>query len=208
MTTIVIVSGGLSEESATNRLGAAIETAAHEAADVEVRWVQLRPLARAIADHLVSGFPNPQLAAALNQLEHADAVVALTPTFQGSYAGLFKSFFDLVDTEVLTGVPVLLGATGGTARHSLMTETAMRPLFTYLHALVVPTAIFVATEDWGAASTDAGVAGSQLRQRIRAAVDQLLHLAAGAARTAGRATAETEFSELTDFADVLKSLAG
>ncbi len=205
MTTIVIVSAGLSEESATNRLGAAIETAARETAEVEVRWVQLRPLARAIADHLVSGFPNPELAAALAQLEHADAVVALTPTFQGSYAGLFKSFFDLVDTEVLTGVPVLLGATGGSPRHSLMTETAMRPLFTYLHALVVPTAIFVATEDWGTTS----VAGSPLRARIQTAVGQLLQLSGtGDLSSSRRAAAADEFADVTDFADVLRSLAG
>lgn len=40
------------------------------------------------------------------------------------------------------------------ARHSLVTETAMRPLFTYNHADPVPTAIYAATEDWGAHAAD------------------------------------------------------
>ena len=42
-----------------------------------------------------------------------------------------------------------MGATGGTARHSLAIDHALRPLFAYLGAAVVPTGVFAAAEDWG-----------------------------------------------------------
>ena len=81
----------------------------------------------------------------------ADALIAVTPLYSGSYNGLFKSFFDVLDPGALAGKTVLIAATGGTARHSLALEHAIRPLFSYLRAVTVPTAVFAATEDWGAA---------------------------------------------------------
>jgi FMN reductase len=75
----------------------------------------------------------------------------VTPLYSGSYNGLFKSFFDVLDEEALAGTPVLIAATGGTARHSLALEHAIRPLFSYLRAVTVPTAVFAATDDWGSA---------------------------------------------------------
>jgi len=45
---------------------------------------------------------------------------------------------------------VLIAATAGTARHSLALEHALRPLFSYLRAVVVPTAVFAVAQDWGA----------------------------------------------------------
>ena len=78
----------------------------------------------------------------------------MTPIFTASYSGLFKSFFDVLDHDALAGKPVLIAATGGTARHSLALEHALRPLFAYLRAVVVPTAVYAASEDWGAEGLD------------------------------------------------------
>ena len=61
-------------------------------------------------------------------------MVAVTPAFNASFSGLFKSFFDVLPEETLTDMPVMIAATGGTERHSLVLEHAMRPLFSYLHA--------------------------------------------------------------------------
>ena len=113
--------------------------------------------------------------AALDSLAGADAVIAVTPVYQGSYSGLFKTFFDVVDRESLRGTPVLLAATGGTARHSLVLEYAMRPLFAHLGASPVGTGVFAASEDWGAA----GAAGQGLTARIERAGTELARLAAG-----------------------------
>ncbi|MFF9049526.1 CE1759 family FMN reductase [Streptomyces erythrochromogenes] len=152
---IVVVSAGLSSPSSTrllaDRLAAAtLEHLEHlEHVDAETEVIELRELATEIAQHFVTGFPPARLAAALDAVAAADGLIAVTPVFAGSYSGLFKSFFDLIDKDSLTGKPVLLGATGGTARHSLVTEHALRPLFTYLRALVLPTAVYAASEDWG-----------------------------------------------------------
>jgi FMN reductase len=61
---------------------------------------------------------------------------------------MLKSFVDVLDDSALDGKPVLLGATGGSARHSLVIEHAIRPVFTFMRAVVVPTAVFAATDDW------------------------------------------------------------
>ena len=76
----------------------------------------------------------------------------MTPVFNGSYSGLFKLFFDALDEGAMKARPVLLAASGGTARHSLAIDHAMLPLFFYLKASVAPTAVFAATDDWGADS--------------------------------------------------------
>ncbi|GAA3733316.1 FMN reductase [Streptomyces tremellae] len=153
---LVAVTAGLSKPSSTrlltDRLVAAVTGHLGAGAPAGVRVVELRDLAVDIANHLVSGWPSKALGEALDAVSGADALIAVTPVFAGSYSGLFKSFFDLLDPDALTGTPVLLAATGGTPRHSLVVEHALRPLFSYLHALTLPTAVFAATDDWGAAA--------------------------------------------------------
>ena len=65
----------------------------------------------------------------------------------------------MVERDGLAGMPTLLAATGGTARHSLAIDHAMRPLFAYLNAAVVATGVYAAAEDWGRAGipADAGL---------------------------------------------------
>lgn len=152
---IVAVAAGLSSPSSTRLLADRLAGAAGErlAADqdrrVEVEVVELRDLAVDIANHLVTGFPSAGLRKALDTVTGADGLIAVTPVFTASYSGLFKSFFDLVGNTALTGKPVVIGATGGTPRHSLVLEHAMRPLFAYLRAVVLPTSVYAASEDWG-----------------------------------------------------------
>ncbi|KMO94227.1 CE1759 family FMN reductase [Streptomyces roseus] len=146
---VVVVSAGLSSPSSTRLLADRLTAATLAHVDAEPEVIELRELATEIAQHFVTGFPPARLAAALDAVAAADGLIAVTPVFAGSYSGLFKSFFDVIDKDALTGKPVLLGATGGTARHSLVTEHALRPLFTYLRALTLPTAVYAASEDWG-----------------------------------------------------------
>ena len=178
--TVAVVNAGLSDASSTARLGHAVVEALQEAAarrgtGVDTHVVDLRPLSRGIADALTLGFAPPEVQEALDTVTGADALVALTPVYRASYSGLFKSFFDVLDEDALRGTPVLLGATGGTPRHALVTETAMRPLFTYLHAPAVMTALYAATEDWGAHASDSdGLGGARLGRRIRQGAEELL----------------------------------
>ena len=178
--TLAVVSAGLSTPSSTrllaDRLTAATEAALRERGeDVTVEVVELRELARDLADHLVTGFPKPALRSALETVSGADALIAVTPIFSASYSGLFKTFVDVLEQGALAGTPVLLAATAGSARHSLALEHALRPLFSYLRALTVPTAVFAASEDWagGDGSTRA------LSDRIDRAAGELADLVAG-----------------------------
>ncbi|WP_217209601.1 FMN reductase [Streptomyces sp. AC550_RSS872] len=177
---LVAVSAGLSTPSSTRLLADHLaESARSELAaqgyDVETDVVELRELAVAVANNLVTGFPSPQLAAAIETVSGAHGLIAVTPVFTASYSGLFKSFFDLIDPDALTGKPVLVAATGGTARHSLVLEHALRPLFAYLRAAVVPTAVYAASEDWGSGG-DEYTEG--LPARIRRAGGELAALVA------------------------------
>lgn len=152
--TLAVVSGGLGLPSSTRLLADRLTDAAsaelgRSGREVRVLVHELRPLATPVSHHLLSGFPSPALGDALAQVSSADALIAVSPIFSASYSGLFKSFFDLLDPGALAGKPVLIGATGGTARHSLALEHALRPLFAYQRALVAPTAVFAASEDWG-----------------------------------------------------------
>jgi FMN reductase len=164
---LVVVSAGLTQPSSTRLLADRLTASVEARADVDVRVLELRDLAVDIANHLVTGFPSPVLGDALRAVAEADGLIATTPIFTASYSGLFKSFFDLVDSAALTGKPVLIAATGGTARHSLALEHALRPMFAYLHAVVVPTAVYAASEDW---------ASGDLSERIDRAAGELAAL--------------------------------
>jgi FMN reductase len=170
---IVVISSGLSQPSSTrllaDRLSAAVAAAlAARGQTADVRVVELREHARDIANALVTGFPSGALRDALDAVAGAHGVIAVTPTFRASYSGLFKSFIDVLDDDPLAGKPVLIAATGGSARHSLVLDHAMRPVFAYLRAVVVPTSVFAATEDWSGEAQSA-----PLRSRIERAAAEL-----------------------------------
>ncbi|GAA2677985.1 FMN reductase [Nonomuraea recticatena] len=180
---LAVVSAGLSLPSSTRLLADRLTSAlVDRVPEVEVEVIELRDLAVDIANNLVTGFPAARLRAAIDAVTSADGLIAVSPIFTASYSGLFKSFFDVIDHDALAGKPVLIAATGGTARHSLALEHALRPMFAYLRAIVAPTAVYAASEDWGAeglsdrieraASELAGLMGKE--QPVRAQVDEVV----------------------------------
>ncbi len=182
--TIAVVSAGLRDPSSTrllaDRLGeATVRALAGRGVVGQVVTVDLRPVAADMTTALLTGVTSPALRAAADAVTGADGVVAVSPIFSGSYNGLFKTFFDLLDEGTLDGMPVLLGATAGTARHSLAIEHALRPLFAYLGAFAVPTAVFAATDDFGSSDgvrSDDAVA--PLADRVARAGAELAELVA------------------------------
>ena len=159
MTDLTVLSGGLREPSSTrllaDRLAASVtKHLSAQGLSVTTRVVELRPLARTIADAMTLGFANAELEEAFETVAAADGLIAVTPAFNASFGGLFKSFFDVLPEESLTDMPVLIGATGGTERHSLVLEHALRPLFSYLRAIVSPTGVYAATDDFGSSSEE------------------------------------------------------
>ncbi len=201
MTRIAVVSAGLSVPSSTRLLADRLTEATLDAlGEAEVEVIELRPLAHTLADHLLTGFPSGELAAAVEVIRAADGLIVVTPVFTASYSGLFKTFFDVLEPELLDGKPVLVAATAGTSRHSLVLEHALRPLFAYLHAVVVPTGVFAATDDFG----DSG-----LEQRIARAAGELAALVGKVDPTARRRrTVDDELTEPTPFEELLKRAQG
>ncbi|MEV8545889.1 FMN reductase [Streptomyces sp. NPDC051572] len=171
---LVVVSAGLSVPSSTRLLADRLAAAVDRRTPVDIQVVELRDLAVEIAHNLTNGFPGKKLAAALEAVTEADGLIAVTPVFSASYSGLFKSFFDVLEKDALVGKPVLIAATGGSARHSLVLEHALRPLFAYLRAVVVPTGVYAASEDWGAEG---------LPERIDRAAGELAALMQGLSTT-------------------------
>ncbi|MEA9987019.1 MULTISPECIES: FMN reductase [Subtercola] len=175
---LVVVSAGLGQPSSTRLLADRLTTATREhlsllGDEVSVEVIELRDLAHDITNNLLTGFAPPKLQVALDALSSADGMIAVTPIFTTSYSGLFKSFIDVIEPTAVTDLAVVIGATGGTERHSLALDYAMRPLFAYLHAVVVPTAVYAASSDWG---TGAGAGSTALPDRVSRAAGELAAL--------------------------------
>lgn len=178
---IAVVSAGLSEPSTTTKLGNAVASRAVEylrehGRRAEITTIILKDLARQIATASASFQRGDDLVAAMRMLSSCDGVVAASPVFQASYSGLFKSFWDVAERDLMLNRPVALVATAGSERHALVPDTAMRALFAFLHAVETPTAIMAADNDWGAADLDSHIAreGRELGALILSGVRGLL----------------------------------
>ncbi|MGO1838767.1 MAG: FMN reductase [Candidatus Microbacterium stercoravium] len=175
---IAVVSAGLSDPSSTRMLADKIVEATFAELDArgtlhEARVFELRDVAHDITNNLLTGFAPKALADVNAYVTGADALIAVTPIFSTSYSGLFKSWLDALDRDALEGTPVLLGATAGTARHSLAIDYAMRPLFTYLHAEPVSTGVFAASSDWGAEADQVAPLAKRIERAARELADRL-----------------------------------
>ncbi|MER5650996.1 CE1759 family FMN reductase [Streptosporangium sp. NPDC002524] len=200
MTSLVVISAGLSNPSSTRLPADRLATATAETFEgLDVTHVELRGLAHQLTDQLLTGFPAPEPAAAEQVVREADGLIVVTPVFSASHSGLFKTFFDVLETVALDGTPVLLAATAGTARHSLVIEHALRPLFAYLHAVTVPTGVFAATSDF---------AGTDLGSRVLRAAGELAVLmgrtGGSSGVVAGRRHADADLAAATPFDHLLR----
>jgi FMN reductase len=177
--TLVVVTAGTSDPSSTRMLAdrtaeRVAALAAERGAAVRTRVIDLRELASDITTALTSQLVTPKLQQAVDALGAADGVIAAAPVYKAGLSGLFTSFFQVLDNDLLIGKPAVLAATAGTARHALVVDDQMRSLFAYLRTLPVPTSLFAAPEDW---------ADPSLNKRIeRAAFELVLLMESGFAR--------------------------
>ncbi|RYE47509.1 MAG: NADH-dependent FMN reductase [Hyphomicrobiales bacterium] len=216
---LVVINAGVSDPSSTRML---VDRIAQRSLDrlsgaglsTSLAIIDLAPLAIDIAKAIVAGFPSDKLQAAIDTLAGADAIIAATPVYKAGMSGLFKSFIDLVDNDLLIAKPVILAATAGTARHAMVADEQMRPLFAFLRAVPVPTSIFAAPEDWGApdlgkridrAATELTqfVASGVARAITNAAWDGYQHQFAGNAAQAEQSAADVNFDT-----DLMRLAAG
>jgi FMN reductase len=195
---IAVVTAGLTTPSSSRLLADQLSAAVADelsgrGISSRIETIEVRDHAHDLTNNLLTGFPSAELREVLETVEAADALIVVSPTFSASYSGLFKMFFDVLDDQALAGKPVLLAATGGTERHSLVLDFALRPLFAYLKALPVPTGVYAASTDWGP-----NAAG--LRPRITQAASELV-----AALHHETPTKSDPFTNPTPFEDLLNS---
>lgn len=180
--TLAIVSAGTSDPSTTSMLAnriadRAATLAASRGLALQLRFIDLRTLAQDITTALVSRHVSPELQQASDVLRDADALVVSTPVYKAGPSGLFTSFFQVLDNDLLIGTPVVLAATAGSARHALVVDDQLRGLFAYLRTITAPTALFAAPEDWNS---------GDLGKRIDRAAAELLALVSGGFRATVR----------------------
>ncbi|AXE38046.1 CE1759 family FMN reductase [Acidipropionibacterium virtanenii] len=206
---IAAISSGLGRPSSTrlltDRLVAGLKAVG---LDAQVDVVEVREHAHDLVNAELTGMRTQALAAVLDQVARADALVVVAPVFNAHPAGLFQMFFEVLDEGSLAGKPVLIGATGGTPRHSLVLDQTLVPMFHYLHALVAPVSVFAATDDWGSAES--------LDARIGKAVAAFLPLLGARPDTTGGEARETfeegsaaphdDLALTADFEQMMKAL--
>lgn len=176
---VVAISAGTSAPSTSRMLvdQAAQATVARlrdDGRNLAVDVIELQPLAVGITRSIATGFPEAEVQDAIVRVAAADALIVSTPVYKGGMSGLFKSFVDLLDNDLLVATPVLLTATAGSARHAMIVDEQLRPLFAFFRAISLPTSLFAAPDDWGT---------SELGRRIdRAATELAAFIASGVGR--------------------------
>lgn len=216
--TLAVVTAGLSEDSTTTRLGEAIAQAASTTVEnagqhVDIKVIQLRDLANGLTDMMITHVASRAVQDAIDTVLTADGLIAASPTYKAAYSGLFKQFFDVIDESALENLPTVVAATGGSPRHSLVLDTAMRPLLSYLKALVLPLGIYAASEDWGHNDLQRRIdrvgasLGAMLLAGSRGSAGSTDGASQGdAARPGLRREVKDEFSDVPDFASLLASV--
>lgn len=171
MIDLVAVNAGLGEPSSTRMLVdrlVAATSAALGGNRVDATTIDVRDSAVDLGRSMAAGFALGEARTAIAAVEKADALIVASPVFNASYSGLFKTLFDLVDVDAMAGTPVLIAATGGSPRHSMVLDFALRPLFSYLRTVVMPTGVYAANQDWSGSAGEVG-----LSERIDRAAREL-----------------------------------
>lgn len=171
---IVALVGSTSERSRTQALTEALIGALSARVPARTERLLLRELAPHLLADVGQATPSAPVQQALTALTQADLVIAATPVYKGSYAGLFKHLIDLIPPEALVGHPVLLAATGGSDRHALVVDHQLRPLFAFFRAQTVPSAVYGAEADFDGAAVHSTALWSRIDEAAEQAAQLLL----------------------------------
>ena len=140
MSRIVTIAGSPSAISSSDALlshvARRIVRAGHEVVPLVLR--DLPPGALLSAD-----VTDPAIAAAVQAVADADAVVVVSPVYKAAYSGLLKVFLDLLPQFALRGKSVLPLVTGGSPAHVLAVDYALRPVLNSLGAAHIGQGWFV-----------------------------------------------------------------
>ena len=170
---IVAVVGTTGPVSKTKALAELIISTLAARTEISAEVIEIHTLNPALGAAIERGQLDDRAEAAVRAVETADLLIAATPVFRGSYSGLFKHFFDFVDQYALAETPVLLAATGGSDRHALVIDQALRPLFGFFQAWTAPMGVYLSSGDFAGTT----VLNPEAYERIELAVDDVVPVA-------------------------------
>lgn len=166
---LVAIAGTTHRPSKSRALAQAVADAALERIDLKLSIFDLIDAGPGLGAAFTRDALSPEAAAIIDAVEQADALIAISPVYKGSYTGLFKHLFDFVSPPALLNKPVVVGATGGGHRHGLVVEHQLRPLFGFFSALTVPTSVYASDQEFA----DGAPADPVVLERIDQAGAQL-----------------------------------
>lgn len=145
---VVVVNGSPNVRSKTIGLANLVTDHLGRMLPIAVHRIDVYSLGHGLTDATKREEVSPEVERELAAVEAADIIVAATPVYRASYSGMFKVFFDLIDQYGITNTPVILVATGGSDRHALVIEHALRPLFGFFQADVLPVGYYANAGDF------------------------------------------------------------
>jgi FMN reductase len=165
---VVAVSGGTWRPSRTLVLTQALLSELVGHLPIESHLIELGDIARALGGALSRQELSAEVEAELQAIEQADLLIVAAPVYRGSYPGLLKHLFDLIDLNALIDTPVLLAATGGSERHALVLDHQLRPLLSFFQAMTLPIGVYATEADFA----DYQITSEALKARIRLAAER------------------------------------
>ncbi|MEO6396517.1 MAG: NAD(P)H-dependent oxidoreductase [Devosia sp.] len=140
--------GSSSRPSRTRSLVEAITTTAAKRIGATSIVYDLNEIHPSLGSTLDSRFAPPDLVKLIEAITNADALIVGSPVYKGTYTGLFKHLFDLIEPKALKDKPIVLSATGGSERHALVLDHGLRPLFAFFSADIVATGVYATEGDF------------------------------------------------------------
>ena len=166
---LVGIAGSFSRPSKTLALVREVGERAENRYDLASAYYDLHDIGPSLGAALWRKQLDEQAQRVIADIVSADILVIGSPTYKGSYPGLFKHLIDLIDPHELRAKPVILTATGGGDRHALIVEHQLRPLFGFFTAHALPTAVYGSDRDF----TDYRVTAPPLSARIDDVVSEI-----------------------------------
>jgi FMN reductase len=178
---LLVISAGVSDPSTTRLVAertamAVMSRVRATGSEIAASFLDLAGIAADLGRSLVSAGPTEPVQRAIEQVGSADGLIVATPVYKAGISGLFKLFVDLLDNDLIVAKPVILSATAGTARHAMVVDEQLRPLFAFLRAMSVPTSLFAAPEDWADAALSKRIdrAAAEFAELLRSGVGEAI----------------------------------
>lgn len=167
---VVIVNGSPHERSKTMGLTDLVTSALGERIEIETERIDVYRLGPSFTGAVQREDVSSEVEERIRAAETADVLVVATPVYRASYPGIFKHFFDLVDQYALANKPVILVATGGSDRHALVIEHALRPLLAFFQAATIPVGFYANAGDFDGTL----VLNNEVYSRIEMGLDDVI----------------------------------